>query len=413
MSDVGIAQPLTRARVPTRLLERAPELERVERIPARRVVQPDQHRPGKRDAEALPQQTMNCADTQRPDPQSPQLFTRKRTVEPQRSRLPAAAAACDEHRVPAPAASRRSANASTDADGASSHCTSSTATSNGPPASSPSSRNRANAIARSSGGAPATSSSSRAADKRPTLWQAAIGRAPPAAPAARDQRAPRTRMPSRSQPDGRRRRRSPARGPTRPSRRTAWSSRSLPHRPSTIATGTRRPAARKSASAATSASRPTIRPRSRPARSSTTSRSGERKIPPDQRCRRECASRSPAPTKIAKPFVSIVASAASGFIGRLGGGRPPRSPRPRWNRGGREPSLAPGPRCAWCPRRDTFSRRQRDGLSVKSGRSADGSGREARDERPRAVRTRRDIHPEMPRRRPRSPRRATTRPPIR
>ena len=91
-------QPLTRAGAFTRLLERAPELERIERIPARRLVKLDKRRSRKRDTEPLAQQTMSRADTQRAEPQSPQQLVRKRAIEPERSCFFAAAAACDENR---------------------------------------------------------------------------------------------------------------------------------------------------------------------------------------------------------------------------------------------------------------------------------------------------------------------------
>ena len=91
-------QPLTRARASARLLERAPELERVERIPARRLVKLDKRRTRKRDAEAVAQQPMRRADTQRAELQPPQLLARQRAIEPERSCFVAAAPACDENR---------------------------------------------------------------------------------------------------------------------------------------------------------------------------------------------------------------------------------------------------------------------------------------------------------------------------
>ena len=66
-----------------------------------------------------------------PQPEPPQPSIRKRVVGPERSRLRTVAATRDESATGA-AASRRSANASTGADVASSHCTSSTATISGP-----------------------------------------------------------------------------------------------------------------------------------------------------------------------------------------------------------------------------------------------------------------------------------------
>lgn len=61
-------------------------------------MQLDKRRSRKRDAKALPQQTMCCAEAQRAQPQPPQPFNRKSAVEPERSRLRAVAAARDENR---------------------------------------------------------------------------------------------------------------------------------------------------------------------------------------------------------------------------------------------------------------------------------------------------------------------------
>ena len=58
----------------------------------------DKRRARKRDAKALPQQTMSCADAQRAQPQPPKPFIRKRAVEPERSRLRAVTAARNEKR---------------------------------------------------------------------------------------------------------------------------------------------------------------------------------------------------------------------------------------------------------------------------------------------------------------------------
>ena len=80
------------------LLERARELERVERIPARPLVKLQQRVPAKRDAEALAEQTVRRPHAQRAERQPPQTLLRKRTLEPERNRLRAVAAARDENR---------------------------------------------------------------------------------------------------------------------------------------------------------------------------------------------------------------------------------------------------------------------------------------------------------------------------
>ena len=80
------------------LLERARELERVERIPARPLVKLQERVPAKRDAEALAEQTVRRPHAQRAERQPRQTLLRKRTLEPERNRLRAVAAARDENR---------------------------------------------------------------------------------------------------------------------------------------------------------------------------------------------------------------------------------------------------------------------------------------------------------------------------
>ena len=146
------------------LLERARELERVERIPARPLVKLHERVPAKRDAEALAEQTVRRPDAQRAEPQPPQPLLRKRTLEPERNRLRAVAAARDENRGRRrrkPAKRKRRAQTPTPHRATAHH--------RPPPAAarfdrSPSSWNTANAIARSSGADPSTSSSNSAAE---------------------------------------------------------------------------------------------------------------------------------------------------------------------------------------------------------------------------------------------------------
>ena len=123
----------------------------------------DKRRSRKRDAETLAQQTMSGAHAQRAEPQPPQPFIRKRTIEPERSRLLAVAATRDEnrHRRRRKPAKRKRKHRRRrriqplhiiDRD------------QQRPPPRSPRSWNTANAIARSSGTDPSTSSSSKAAE---------------------------------------------------------------------------------------------------------------------------------------------------------------------------------------------------------------------------------------------------------
>ena len=255
----GNGQPLTRARAPARLLERAPELERVERIPARRVVKLDQRRPRKRDAEPLAQQTMRRADAQRAEPQPPQPLARKRALEPERSRLRAAAAARDENRdrrCRQPSKREREHGRRRRIQPL--HVVD--RNQQRPARALLSSWNTANAIARSSGAAPSTSSSSNAAAKRPTLRH----RQPrsPSGNTGRKRSASAANENAASAPAGRHEK------TAKPCSRAAASAASnsvvlpIPASPSsTSAAGVSRPAARKSASTATSASRPTTGPR--------------------------------------------------------------------------------------------------------------------------------------------------------
>ena len=244
-------QPLTRARTLTRLLERAPELERIERIPARRLVKLDKRRSRKRDAETLAQQTMSRADTQRAEPQPPQPFARKRAIEPERSRAPRRCCGVRRESRPAPP---QAAEARTRAPTPTPH----RATARHQPQPS-AARRRAQREA----GTPRTRSPAHPAQtprpppateppKAPDAAAPATARAPPAAPGSRDRRAPQTRTPPRHPPDGKRRPRNPAPAPPPPSRRTASSSRCPPRRPARAPWGVSRPAARKSASTAAS-----------------------------------------------------------------------------------------------------------------------------------------------------------------
>ena len=143
---------------------------------------------------------MRRPHAQRAEPQPPQTLLRKRTLEPERNRLEPPLRRATRIAAGA-AASRRSANPSTDADAGSSHCASSIATSKGSLRSSPSSWNTANAIARSSGADPSASSSSSAAESARRCGDGNDA-SPSGNTGLSSRRARRTRRPSRRPPDG-------------------------------------------------------------------------------------------------------------------------------------------------------------------------------------------------------------------
>ncbi len=214
---------------------------------------------------------MSRADTQRAEPQPPQPFARKRTIEPQRSCFLAAAAACDENRCrrrrkPPKRERKHRGRRRIEPLHVINRDQQRPAAALTEKLERPRTRSPAH---------PAQTPRPPPAARPPQAHDAAASataRAPPAAPGSRDRREQQTRRPPRQPPDGMTKTAKPC---SRASITVASKSVvfPIPASPSsTSAWGVDCPAARKSASIATSTSRPTTRPRSRPAHSSPSER---------------------------------------------------------------------------------------------------------------------------------------------
>ncbi len=109
-----------------RPLEGPTQLQRVERVAARNVVEPTKSRPGERKPDPGLQETVDRAEAQRRD-----LKTMCPLPPDKAQRVPSDPRRCATRRPAGSSRSRRHANASTAAEGESSHWTSSMATSSG------------------------------------------------------------------------------------------------------------------------------------------------------------------------------------------------------------------------------------------------------------------------------------------
>ena len=107
------------------LVENAGQLQRKERIPARRLVDAEQRLPRERPAESVAKQPMERADAERPNRQPLDSLRTERLLDPRR--LPSVDEPPGEQHSTGLAASLRSANASALDEDGSSHWTSSTA----------------------------------------------------------------------------------------------------------------------------------------------------------------------------------------------------------------------------------------------------------------------------------------------